>query len=42
MEKFYDIAFQKKIYRSLDELQADLDQWVVYYNKERPLQWQIL
>jgi len=35
-EEFYDIAFRKKIYRSLDELQKDLDQWIDYYNAERP------
>lgn len=35
-EEFYDIAFRKKIYKSLDELQVDLDQWMAYYNAERP------
>jgi len=35
-EEFYDIAFRKKIYTSLEELQADLDQWMAYYNAERP------
>jgi len=35
-EEFYDIAFRKKIYTSLDELQADLDQWMASYNAERP------
>jgi hypothetical protein len=35
-EEFYDIAFRKKIYTSLDELQADLDRWMAYYNAERP------
>jgi transposase InsO family protein len=35
-EEFYDIAFRKKIYRSLEELQEDLDQWIVSYNAERP------
>jgi transposase InsO family protein len=35
-EEFYDIAFRKKIYRSLEELQTDLDQWLAYYNAERP------
>ena len=35
-EEFYDIAFRKKIYTSLDELQTDLDQWMAYYNAERP------
>jgi len=35
-EEFYDIAFRKKIYSTLDDLQADLDQWMAYYNAERP------
>lgn len=35
-EEFYDIAFRKKVYGSLDELQEDLDQWMRYYNAERP------
>jgi len=35
-EEFYDIAFRKKVYGSLDDLQADLDQWMAYYNTERP------
>ena len=35
-EEFYDIAFRKKIYSSLDQLQTDLDQWMAYYNTERP------
>ena len=35
-EEFYDVAFRKKIYISLDELQADLDQWMACYNAERP------
>lgn len=35
-EEFYDIAFRKKVYGSLDELQEDLDQWMAYYNAERP------
>ncbi len=34
-EEFYDIAFRKKVYRSLDELQADLDEWILYYNAKR-------
>lgn len=34
-EEFYQVAFRKKIYRSLDELQADLDQWLWSYNHER-------
>jgi len=35
-EEFYDIAFRKKVYGSLDDLQTDLDQWMAYYNAERP------
>lgn len=34
-EEFYSIAFRKKIYRTIEELQQDLDQWVGYYNQER-------
>jgi len=38
LNEFYRIAFRKKIYRSIDELQADLDEWVASYNEERPHQ----
>lgn len=34
-EEFYAIAFRKKIYNSLEELQKDLDGWLDYYNNER-------
>ncbi|MEW6092502.1 MAG: IS481 family transposase [Chloroflexota bacterium] len=34
-EEFYAIAFRKKIYNSIDELQADLNQWLYDYNHER-------
>jgi transposase InsO family protein len=34
-EEFYAIAFRKKIYNSIDELQTDLNQWLQYYNHER-------
>lgn len=34
-DEFYAIAFRKKIYHSLEELQADLDDWLEWYNKER-------
>lgn len=36
LEEFYHIAFRKKIYRSVQELQADLDAWLVKYNQHRP------
>ena len=35
-EEFYAVAFRRKLYTSLDELQADLDEWLQYYNNERP------
>lgn len=35
-DEFYATAFRKKIYNSIDELQADLDIWLEYYNNERP------
>ena len=35
LEEFYRIAFRKKIYNSLDELQKDLDDWLSYYNHKR-------
>lgn len=34
--EFYDIAFRKKLYHSLDELQADVDSWLQSYNELRP------
>src|SRR5579875_362710 len=38
LDEFYRVAFRKKIYRTLDELQADLDLWLVEYNEQRPHQ----
>lgn len=35
LEEFYRVAFRKKIYRSIDELQADLDAWMRSYNEVR-------
>lgn len=35
-DEFYDITFRKKIYRSIEELQTDLDQWLFKYNQQRP------
>lgn len=32
---FYRVAFRKKVYRSIDELRADLDLWIEEYNKGR-------
>ena len=38
LEEFYSVAFRKKIYHGLDELQRDLDEWMVKYNHRRPHQ----
>lgn len=35
LEEFYKIAFRKKVYSTLDELQKDLDDWIDYYNHQR-------
>ncbi len=35
LNEFYKIAFRKRVYRSLDELQADLDAFVDHYNHQR-------
>jgi transposase InsO family protein len=34
--EFYASAFRRKLYRSLEELQTDVDAWVESYNAERP------
>ncbi len=33
---FYSIAFRKKLYGSLEEVQADVDSWLREYNENRP------
>lgn len=35
-EEFYAITFRKKLYDNLELLQKDLDEWMQYYNTERP------
>jgi transposase InsO family protein len=35
LQEFYQVTFRKKLYRDLDELQRDLDAWLVWYNSER-------
>jgi hypothetical protein len=34
-EEFYAVAFRKKIYTTLDQLQAGVDEWLEQYNPER-------
>ena len=38
LNEFYRIAFRKKLYRSIDELQTDLDAWLAEFNLNRPHQ----
>jgi integrase-like protein len=38
LNEFYRVAFRKKVYRSIDELQVDLDVWIRDYNEARPHQ----
>ena len=35
LQEFYQVAFRRKIYQSIDELQHDLDDWMAYYNSTR-------
>lgn len=35
LNEFYQVAFRKKIYATLEELQVDLDAWIDSYNYER-------
>lgn len=35
-DEFYQVAFRKKLYTSLENLLADLDEWLLEYNRERP------
>ena len=34
-DEFYSIAFRKKIYTSLEQIQTDLDEWIDHYNRNR-------
>ena len=36
LTEFYQVAFRKKIYTTLEELQTDVDLWIKSYNEERP------
>lgn len=38
LNEFYRVAFRKRLYRALEELQADLDAWLRAYNEARPHQ----
>ena len=36
LDEFFREAFRNKFYATADELQTDLDNWLSYYNNERP------
>src|SRR5437868_370832 len=36
LEEFYSVAFRKKVYTSIEQLQTDLNEWLRHYNEERP------
>jgi len=38
LQEFYQVAFRRKIYRSIEELQIDLDDWLHHYNHDRTYQ----
>jgi len=35
-DEFYSVAFRKKLYSSLEQLQTDLNTWLEEYNQTRP------
>ena len=35
LQEFYQVAFRRRIYRSIEELQIDLDDWLHHYNHDR-------
>ena len=41
LQEFYQITFRKKIYKELEELQKDLDEWLAYYNNDRTHQGKV-
>ena len=34
-DEFYAVAFRRKVYRGIAEIQLDLDEWLRQYNNER-------
>lgn len=35
LQEFYQVTFRKKLYANINALQADLDEWLEFYNNER-------
>ena len=38
LNEFYRVAFRKRLYANIEQLQADLDAWIADYNEQRPHQ----
>ena len=38
LQEFYQVTFRKKLYDSIDALQADLDEWLHHYNQKHTQQ----
>jgi transposase InsO family protein len=38
LDEFYRVVFRKRIYRSIEDLQQDLDAWLANFNEQRPHQ----
>jgi transposase InsO family protein len=38
LDEFFRKAFREELYESVEVLQRDLDEWLIYYNRERPHQ----
>jgi transposase InsO family protein len=34
-DEFYSVAFRKKLYKTIEEIQVDLDEFMMYYNNQR-------
>lgn len=41
LDEFYRVTFRRKLYSTLEELQADLDDWIRYYNHDRTHQGKV-
>ena len=37
LQEFYQVTIRKKIYTCIETLQADLDEWIEYYNTDAPI-----
>jgi transposase InsO family protein len=41
LQEFYQVTFRKNLYETIEQLQADLDQWMHHYNTERTHQGKV-